>query len=525
MRRDLPCVLAGIVTLTCACSPPRPTLAPSAILEATNRLATAGNLLRQGCFDCLIEALREYDAIRGQTNLPVATVEAATIGSIQGGLLLALRARELGTIEGEYLQRARRETETREDLRHTFSSLIEGIEAMPSDFLRFHSLSDLAARRREVTFREKLPAFLAEQRQHADRDPLTAYVWVAFSCTFGDYDDQRPEALLAPLGEMRGIEIVTYRIATCRGADGVPVLEDLLKREPRFTEVNFWLGQQAVARLQLEEAESLFLRAYTWRPGWPAVTVALANLYFAFEEPGRALTFYDQTLVMMPGFPDAMLGRVKTLSLLGRHDEAFDAIDLMVGGSVRILPGEAYYWRAWNDLQVDRLEDAWIDIEEANRLWTNSEVSKLGGIVAYRRQDFGTARQRFEMSGKLNPGDCETAYYLGLVHAEQREWTRSADIFVAAASCFETARRSLQNEIDAIRQSALADERTTRQIAKRERQVMTAGRMLATSWFNTAVAYFNLSRFAEARPYAEKVVDDDQFGDRARDLMRRMGSH
>lgn len=201
------------------------------------------------------------------------------------------------------------------------------------------------------------------------------------------------------------------------------------------------------------------------------------------------------------------------------------ASEVMVGGSVRILPGEAYYWRAWNDLQVDRLEDAWIDIEEANRLWTNSEVSKLGGIVAYRRQDLDTARQRFEITSKLNPGDCETAYYLGLVHAEQREWTHSADVFVTASSCFETARRTLQNEIDAIRQSSLADERKTRQIAKREQQMMTAGRMMATSWFNTAVAYFNLSRFDEARPYAEKVVDDDQFRDRARDLLRRLGPH
>jgi hypothetical protein len=64
----------------------------------------------------------------------------------------------------------------------------------------------------------------------------------------------------------------------------------------------------------------------------------------------------------------------------------------------------------------------------------DSEVSKLAGIVAYRRNDLG-APQRFEMAGKLNPGDCETAYYLGLVHAEQREWTRRADVEAALATC------------------------------------------------------------------------------------------
>jgi len=46
--------------------------------------------------------------------------------------------------------------------------------------------------------------------------------------------------------------------------------------------------------------------------------------------------------------------------------------------------------------------------------------------------------------------------------------------------------------------------------------------MRATSWFNTAVAYYNVSRPADAREYAEKVVDDQQFGERARELIARL---
>ena len=46
--------------------------------------------------------------------------------------------------------------------------------------------------------------------------------------------------------------------------------------------------------------------------------------------------------------------------------------------------------------------------------------------------------------------------------------------------------------------------------------------MMATSWFNTAVACYNLSRKAEARQYAEKVAADEQFGDRARELLSRL---
>jgi hypothetical protein len=118
--------------------------------------------------------------------------------------------------------------------------------------------------------------------------------------------------------------------------------------------------------------------------------------------------------------------------------------------------------------------------------------------------------------------DCETIYYLGLTHADQSEWMASVDIFGAAIACLEIARRSLQREMDSIRQSAIGEERKTRQVARREQQIAAAGRMLATSFFNTAVACFNLLRFDEARSFATKVADDDQFAERARELLKRL---
>ena len=46
--------------------------------------------------------------------------------------------------------------------------------------------------------------------------------------------------------------------------------------------------------------------------------------------------------------------------------------------------------------------------------------------------------------------------------------------------------------------------------------------MTATSWFDLAVASYNLSRKTEARQFAEKVADDEQFGERARELLTRL---
>jgi hypothetical protein len=86
-----------------------------------------------------------------------------------------------------------------------------------------------------------------------------------------------------------------------------------------------------------------------------------------------------------------------------------------------------------------------------------------------------------------------------LIHAEQRNWTATADTLAGpggASSCLE---RSLQ----------------------RSRRSST--HWLATSSFNSAVAYFNLSRTLEARLHAAKVADDEQFGERVKTMLDRLG--
>lgn len=92
--------------------------------------------------------------------------------------------------------------------------------------------------------------------------------------------------------------------------------------------------------------------------------------------------------------------------------------------------------------------------------------------------------------------------------------------------CVSRERSSLSTERNRRhRKIVYGEERKTRQIARREHQMAAAGRMLATSFFNTAVAYFNLSQFHEARSFASKVADDDQFAERARELLKRLVPH
>src|SRR6185436_9229347 len=167
----------------------------------------------------------------------------------------------------------------------------------------------------------------------------------------------------------------------------------------------------------------------------------------------------------------------------------------------------------------------WDDIEASDKVMVNSDVPKLAGIIEMRRRELDVARQKLEVSRQRNPADCEAIYYLHLVLADQARWPAVVDAAVGTAGCLDDAEAYARREIERIAASTAPEARKARQIATREQQIAVAGRMRATCWFNAAVASFNLSKPGEARRYAEKVVADEQFGERARDLLTRVGGN
>ena len=61
----------------------------------------------------------------------------------------------------------------------------------------------------------------------------------------------------------------------------------------------------------------------------------------------------------------------------------------------RWLVGDARYWRALNESELERNEEAWVSIEAAAKLLINAQVPKLAGLIAYRRQQLDVARAKF----------------------------------------------------------------------------------------------------------------------------------
>jgi tetratricopeptide (TPR) repeat protein len=241
----------------------------------------------------------------------------------------------------------------------------------------------------------------------------------------------------------------------------------------------------------------------------------------AVEEFDTAVAFFEKTLDLVPGDANATLNKAKALTHGGRLTQALETLEpLLLPGTA--FAGEARYWRAVNELHLRRTEEAWADIERAATMIQNAAVPKLAGIIAYRRKELKVSRERFELAWERDRTDCETGFNLGAVTAELTWWTRTAAVLPETIHCFERREVTLNREIAAIRTSAQPLSRRERQISKREAEIAGNRRMIVVAAYNTAVSYFNLARKDEALPFVERIMNDEQFGSRARALLARM---
>ena len=175
--------------------------------------------------------------------------------------------------------------------------------------------------------------------------------------------------------------LLKYRAATCGSYDRA-VLAVFVNSNPRFVEIDYFLAFTATRNGKLDEAAALLETAFKWRPRWPAVTLQIAGVSLTAEAFDKSHEFYERTLEMAPAFADALLGDIKALTYAARHDDALAAVDRLLALEHWYI-GDARYWRALNEAQLARYDDAWTDVELAAKLIVNADVPKLAGIIAY----------------------------------------------------------------------------------------------------------------------------------------------
>jgi tetratricopeptide (TPR) repeat protein len=441
--------------------------------DAAARLADVDRRVAAGCYDCLASAFQDLEALRTIS----AVAPAATERSIRVAALLAMRERELGMSDTGYLTIARGLLARAPDALR-FTPLLDIIELLPGAIVGVgrppNSDDEL---QRSMRLRSRREEYESTLRERAPAEPLAAYAWTSYMCGANDPRQSDIDQMFSIVEATASTPLIAFRRATCRGFDR-PRL-DALMQDPRWMEVNYLLGLAVIGRRDLDGAQALLERAYGWHPAWPALTQALGDVAMTAEDFDAAVRYYDETIKIEPRASAAQLGKVRALTYFGRHEDAIATSDLLVAGRWNL--GEARYWRALNEAQLRRDEEAWTDVEEAAKLLINADVPKLAGIVAYRRRQLDLARARFDLSRERNPDDCETGFYLGVVSAEQSDSARAIDVLAATVACLEQAEKRSLAEIASIRASADPDRRKARQVARLERDIASGRRMLGTA--------------------------------------------
>lgn len=519
-------LLASVAVVVSACAP-KPVAVRPAPVDPALLLEAAHAQLAAGCLDCLIEAHRQYSALRADPTVG----GRATAEAIRSSVLIAVREHELGLLDSGYLKAARQLLDLSPIIAADLTPFVDMgdvLVAGPSGPTRSVSLE--AQTRALVALSQNQPRWAELLRSRMPGDRVASYFWLSLAC--GIYGTAVPDSndRTPVVGDDIRAPLVAFKDAIACARNRREALQATVDAEPRFREAHFFQGLAALSGQpkpgesgggpDLEGADQEFRAAYEWRQDWPALTLTIAGLALTEEDFARAFEFYDHTLVLVPRHAEALLGKIRALTYLQRHADAIAVADELLATGVN--PGDARYWRALNEEQLDQHEQAWDDIELADKLLVNGDVPKLAGIIAINRRQLEVARQKLELALKRRASVCDTNYYLQLVHSELRDWTRAATVAGNCAACFDKEEAGLRRDIELFRTSKLPPARRDRQIARREQQIAANARMRATAWFNAAAASYNLGRREEARAFAQKLVGDQQFNERAQDLLSRL---
>ena len=309
------CALA-LATVVPACASRKPVAPAAPAAPPSTRDIEA--LIEQGCFRCLERALALADQ-RGAGHL-----------SFESAALLALRAGELGMPADEWLARAR--ALAADD--PTRVQYLEIVDAVPPDPLR-GLRDDLPV---ETQVRNRIQARLASVaswyewlQTGSHSDVFRRYLEMTLLCTV----DRRPERidrLDAIVSTLANVPLLKYRAGLCDDRHQAQLLA-VQSQVPEFVDADYALGRYALRDPEKPDQDAALRRFTSAASAFPSSTsipTTIGNLYQTWEDWPNALTAFDDALRLLPSHPEAILGRVISLSNLDRHNEAIAAATQLI---------------------------------------------------------------------------------------------------------------------------------------------------------------------------------------------------
>jgi tetratricopeptide (TPR) repeat protein len=507
MRHLCLSLLAALLAASCAAR-------PSAIRTPSPQ-ARADELVRQGCYDCLLDARAIYE------QAPASARRSVVLPRLELELLLALREKELALDPAATMARA---TAIASELGRTVDvarllTIVEAVAPDPAGTpLSRRLLSPLLAGREG----------LADAVTTIEASPFTPlfrqYLTAAVQCGRPPLDPQ-PRPANQPAADAP--PLLAYRLAICENPIKAAALEQVRATVPRFIEAGLFLGRAAMgslfgsdgsrARVHLEEAYSRF-------PNSPAVTFHLATVTQATGDCRSAEGYFTETLALRPDHEDARLGRVVCRTYLSNPEGAIADATVLTEDAAAPNRAEAYYWRAWNRRAQKQIEMARSDIDHSRALRYNARVLTLAGMIEHDQSEFDKAREDLNRAREMDPSECQARWYLGLVGYATEQWPDSAAGFSDAADCY--ARLVSENEA---RREAMAkrgdvsEEFKSRQIAGFDAAIKEDSTQKSAADLNAAINYARAGDVPRATTYMKRAWVDPERRTVVEDLRQVLG--
>lgn len=482
----------------------------SRAVELATLQARADDLVRQGCYDCLLEARDVYEQLS-------ATAPGVAARRVEIELLLALREKELAIDSTEALERARA------------LAVPLGRDA---DIERYLAIVESVAPDRVGAPRRLRQASPLQANREGLQEALSAVERSPFSPLFREYlkaalqCGRRPgDADAAPDASPADAPLVAYRRAICDPID-TKSLEQVRTSVPRFVETSVFQGRADLATLfdsdgsrareHLEDAYRRFAQS-------PVVTFHLATVAQATGDCRSGERYFGETLDIYQDHEEARLGRAICRTYLADPAGAIDDATTLIEAAAPNR-GDAYYWRAWNRRAQKEIDRARADIDEARALRYNARVLTLAGMIEHDQGEFISAREDLTRAAELDVTECQARWYLGLVGYATEEWAESASGFAQAADCYDRLIADNERRRDEMaKRENVSEEFRSRQIAGFEAAMAEDRTQRSAADLNAAINYARAGDVDKATTYMKRAWVDPERRTVVEDLRQVLG--
>ncbi len=485
-------------------------------IDGPARLAAADALCAAGRYAALAEARSIYaEALAAAA--PRAGVAERYVRTC---LALGLRKKDLGVLDTDPVPDFGTLAAAEPGLAR-YAPWLELLAGLPCKIKGNPGIDEIGGRSLDAQLdwiRDRVPEIDRELERASPADDLAAALRLALRREFGFKFAGRldPAAVrsLHPRSRLLAFE------AAVGAKTQTAELEALLALDPAFTEIHYYLGEDALTAGRLLAAEKHYRAVLDGIPDSLSVLISLATVSFQTEEFEACLEWNEKALTLLPTDRDALLGKGLALGYLGRSEEALAVLGRLLELGTYDL-GEGNYWTAWNLHQLNRLEEARKSIEAARVFLVGvAGVETLSGIVACEQGRLDDAEKDLRRALDLDPTDHDAAYHLGRLYAGRGQWLDSGVYFAGAAMILEDKEKGLEGKIAEIAASEMSAERKERLTARKQAQIAAVRATKATCQYNGAAGYYNAGSFDRALDLARQAAAHPAFADKAAALVK-----